>query len=138
MKRPNIYLPMAALILAALAIPAAAQQQVPFKGTFQGSDRVPCPPTASICTTATGTGTHLGNFSFKQEVTVGANLTDTGSAHWIAAPRGIPLCERWPRHDAHSRQEDLDSPVAARIECKARARINLHRATAPRSSAAPP
>ena len=85
MKRPNIYLPMAALILAALAIPAAAQQQVPFKGTFQGSDRVPCPPTASICTTATGTGTHLGNFSFKQEVTVGANLTDTGSAHWIAA-----------------------------------------------------
>ena len=83
--RSNIYLSMAALILAALAIPAAAQQQVPFKGTFQGSDRVPCPPTASICTTATGTGTHLGNFSFKQEVTVGANLTDTGSAHWIAA-----------------------------------------------------
>jgi hypothetical protein len=38
MKRPNMYLPMAALILAALAIPAAAQQQVPFKGTFQGSD----------------------------------------------------------------------------------------------------
>jgi len=85
MKRANIYLPMAALILAALAIPAAAQQQVPFKGTFQGSDRVPCPPTASICTTATGTGTHLGNFSFKQEVTVGANLTDTGSAEWVAA-----------------------------------------------------
>jgi len=85
MKRPNIYLPMAALILAALAIPAAAQQQVPFKGTFQGSDRVPCPPTASICTTATGTGTHLGDFSFKQEVTVAANLTDKGSAHWIAA-----------------------------------------------------
>ena len=84
MKRPNIYLPMAALILAALAIPAAAQQEVPFKGTFQGSDRVPCPP-ASICTTATGTGTHLGDFSFKQEVTVAANLTDKGSAHWIAA-----------------------------------------------------
>ena len=41
--RSNIYLPMAALILAALAIPAAAQTQVPFKGTFQGNDTV-APP----------------------------------------------------------------------------------------------
>ena len=37
--KSRIYLPMAALILTAtLAIPAAAQQQVPFKGTFQGND----------------------------------------------------------------------------------------------------
>ncbi len=37
--RSKIYLPMAAMILtAALAIPAAAQTPVPFKGTFQGSD----------------------------------------------------------------------------------------------------
>jgi hypothetical protein len=41
MKRRNIYLPMAAMILAAaLAVPAAAQNQVPFKGTFQGNDTV--------------------------------------------------------------------------------------------------
>ena len=37
--RSNVYLSMAAMILtAALAIPAAAQTQVPFKGTFQGND----------------------------------------------------------------------------------------------------
>ena len=37
--RSNIYLPMAAMILtAALAVPAAAQNQVPFKGAMQGND----------------------------------------------------------------------------------------------------
>ena len=42
MKRSNVYLPMAALMMtAALAIPLAAQQQVHFKGTFQGKDCVP-------------------------------------------------------------------------------------------------
>jgi hypothetical protein len=90
MKRHNIYLSMAALILtAALAIPAAAQTQVPFKGTMQGKDTVspgPSPTTALLSTTATGTGTHLGKFSFTQDLTLnGANLTDTGSAQWIAA-----------------------------------------------------
>jgi hypothetical protein len=88
--RSNIYLPMAAMILtAALVVPAAAQQQVPLKGTFQGNDTVspgPSPTTALLRTTATGTGTHLGPFSFTQELTLnGANLTDTGSAQWIAA-----------------------------------------------------
>lgn len=51
MKRANIYLPMAALLLAALAIPAAAQKQVPFKGVFKGNDAVN-PPT--ITTTGGG------------------------------------------------------------------------------------
>ena len=71
---------MAALILtAALAIPAAAQQQVPFKGTFQGKDAVD-PPT--ITTSGTGLGTHMGEFSLTQET----NLTTlNGSAHWVAA-----------------------------------------------------
>ena len=82
--RSNIYLPMAAMILtAALAIPAAAQTQVPFKGTFQGNDTT-IPPT--ITTAATGIGTLLGQLSFTQEVTANfANFTDAGSAHWIAA-----------------------------------------------------
>jgi hypothetical protein len=72
------------VLTAALAIPAAAQTQVPFKGTFQGNDTV-TPPT-TIATTGTGMGTLLGQFSFTQEVTVNvANFTDTGSAHWIAA-----------------------------------------------------
>jgi hypothetical protein len=85
--RSNSCLAMAALILAALAIPAAAQQ-IPFKGTLLGSDTVsgegPCPST--ICTKGTGTGTHLGQFSFTQEATVNfANFTETGSAQWTAA-----------------------------------------------------
>jgi hypothetical protein len=78
--RSSIYLPMAAMILtAALAIPAAAQKQVPFKGTFQGNDAVN-PPT--ITTTGGGTGTHLGKFSFTEEVSL---ITLTGPAHWVAA-----------------------------------------------------
>jgi hypothetical protein len=81
--RSNIYLPMAALILtAALAIPATAQQQVPFKGTFQGKDAVN-PPT--ITTTGGGTGTLLGEFSFTQVTTLNSQTTGTGSAHWVAA-----------------------------------------------------
>ena len=71
---------MAALILtAALAIPAAAQQQVPFKGTFQGKDAVD-PPT--ITTSGTGLGTHMGEFSLTQETNLS---TLNGSAHWVAA-----------------------------------------------------
>src|SRR5262249_30626027 len=87
--RSTIYLPMAIILTAALALPAAAQQ-VPFKGTFLGSDTVsgegPCPTT--VCTRGTGTGILLGQFSFTQEITINfANLypTETGSAEWTAA-----------------------------------------------------
>jgi hypothetical protein len=77
--RSNIYLPMAAMILAALAMPAAAQTQVPFKGTFQGNDAV-IPPT--ITTAATGIGTLVGQLSLTDVF----NLTSgTGTGHWIAA-----------------------------------------------------
>ncbi len=78
--RSRIYLPMAAMILtAALAIPAAAKQQVPFKGTFQGKDAVN-PPT--IATSGTGIGTHMGVFSLTQETSL---TTLSGPAHWVAA-----------------------------------------------------
>jgi hypothetical protein len=82
--RTNLYLPMAAMILtAALAVPAAAQKRVPFKGTFQGSDTV---MGTSLTTSGTGTGTQLGQFSFHQVVTINpANSTDTGTARLIAA-----------------------------------------------------
>jgi len=71
---------MAALILtAALALPAAAQQQVPFKGTFQGKDAVNPP---RITTSGTGLGTHMGEFSLTQETNLS---TLNGSAHWVAA-----------------------------------------------------
>jgi hypothetical protein len=76
----RIYIPVAAMILTAvLAIPAAAQQQVPFKGTFQGKDAVN-PPT--IATSGTGIGTHVGAFSLTQDLSL---TTATGPAHWVAA-----------------------------------------------------
>ena len=78
--RFKIYAPMAAMILTtALALPAAAQQQVPLKGTFQGKDTV---SPSAITTSGTGLGTHLGNFSLTQETSFS---TLNGSAHWVAA-----------------------------------------------------
>ncbi len=78
--RSRIYFPMAAMILtAALAIPAAAQQQVPFKGAFQGKDTVN--PT-TITTSGTGIGMQMGVFSLTQETSL---TTFNGSAHWAAA-----------------------------------------------------
>ena len=87
--RSNIYLPMAAMILtAALAVPAAAGNQVPFKGAMQGHDTDTgfTSTTVTVLTMGTGIGTHLGQFSFTQTVTVEfATGHDTGSAQWFAA-----------------------------------------------------
>jgi hypothetical protein len=88
--KASISLVVAAMLLTAvLAVPAAAQKQVPFKGTMQGHDvdsPGPSEGTIVVTTTGTGIGTHLGDFSFTQVVTVTiADLTDTGSAHWVAA-----------------------------------------------------
>ena len=88
--KASISLVVAAMLLTAvLAVPAAAQKQVPFKGTMQGHDvdsPGPSEGTIVVTTTGTGMGTHLGDFSFTQVVTVTiADLTDTGSAHWVAA-----------------------------------------------------
>lgn len=81
--RTKIYLPVAAVILtAALAGLAAAKEQVPFKGIFQGTDTV-TPPT--IATTATGTGTHVGQFSLTDVSTLTTASGGTGTGHWIAA-----------------------------------------------------
>src|SRR5215471_10736251 len=88
--RSKIYLPMAALILTGtLAIPAAAQQQVPFKGTFQGKDCVPAQNTGcsavnspTIDTSGSGIGTHMGEFSLIQQTNL---ATLNGSAHWVVA-----------------------------------------------------
>jgi hypothetical protein len=87
--RSNIYLPMAAMILtAALAVPAAAQKQVPFKGAMQGHDTDigSTNTTVTVLTVGTGIGTLVGNFSFTQTVTVDVTTGhDTGSAQWFAA-----------------------------------------------------
>ena len=86
--RSNIYLPMAAMILVALAVPAAAQHQVPFKGAMQGHDTDIgfTSTTVTVLTVGTGIGTLVGQFSFTQTVTVEfATGHDTGSAQWFAA-----------------------------------------------------
>jgi hypothetical protein len=87
--RFRICLPMAAMILAAgLAVPAAAQDRVPFKGTLQGSDADTCFsfPILCVATNGTGIGALLGQFSFtmNNEVNV-TNGTDHGTAILTAA-----------------------------------------------------
>lgn len=88
--RTTIGLPVAGMMLmAAVALPAAAQQQVPFKGTFQGTDCVRAQSTGcsavtspTIETSGTGVGTLMGQFSMTQETSLS---TFTGSAAWVAA-----------------------------------------------------
>ena len=80
--RFKIYLPAAGMILTAvLAISAAAQQEVPFKGTFHGNDTV-TPPT--LTQRITGTGTLVGQFS-SVAFNVISTSPATGTARWIAA-----------------------------------------------------
>jgi hypothetical protein len=94
--RSNIHLPMAAMILAALAVPAAAQKQVPFKGMMQGHDTdIGGPMTAFVVdTSGTGIATHLGQFSFSQENT-GCYPKSVISVRQAAAVGRSS--DRWPR-----------------------------------------
>lgn len=86
--KPNIYLPIVAMILtAALPVPSAAQQQVPFKGAMQGhdSDIAFTNSTVTVLTVGTGIGTLLGQFSYTQTVTVDfATGNDAGTAQFFA------------------------------------------------------
>jgi hypothetical protein len=88
----SIYLPMATMILtAALVVSAAAQKQIPFKGTIQAHETDtpqggPPPTTVAASGSGTGIGILLGEFSFTYELTITlANGTATGSAHFVAA-----------------------------------------------------
>src|SRR6266566_6546977 len=88
--RSNIYLAIMAMILtAALAVPAAAQKQVPFKGTMQGNDTdqgLNSQGQLLVATSGKGIGSHVGQFSFTLAQTVDLTAgTDTGTAHLIAA-----------------------------------------------------
>jgi len=81
----------AMLLTAALAVPAAAQKQVPFKGSLQGQETdtpqgAPPPTTVIAEGSATGIATHVGQFSFTYQLTVNlTNGTATGSAQLVAA-----------------------------------------------------
>ena len=87
--RSNIYMPIAAMILtAALAVPAAAGNQVPFKGSMQGDDTDIgfTATTVTVLTVGKGIATHLGQFSFTQTVTVVFAIGhSTGTAQFFAA-----------------------------------------------------
>jgi hypothetical protein len=89
--RSTLYAPVTAMILmAALAIAAAAQNpKLPFKGNMRGTDvdtPTANPDIVLVTTTGTGIGTLLGQFSFTLQAFLNVtNLTDTGSAQWVAA-----------------------------------------------------
>ena len=89
--RFNVYVPIAAMILAALAVAAAAQKQVPFKGSLQGHEidtpqGGPPPTTLSADGSTTGIATLVGEFSYSYQLTVTlATGTSTGSAQLVAA-----------------------------------------------------
>ena len=92
MMMSRVYLSIAALILTAvLVVPAAAQNQVPFKGSFQGQEidtpqGGPPPTTLNAAGSTTGIATLVGQMSFTYQLTVTlANSTATGSGHLIAA-----------------------------------------------------
>ena len=88
----RIYLPMAAMILTgALAVPAAEQKQVPFKGAIQGREidtpqGGPPPTTLSVDGSVTGIANLVGQFSLAYKVTVSiGDGSGTGMAQLIAA-----------------------------------------------------
>src|SRR5258705_5693214 len=90
--KSSISLAVAAMLLtAALAVPASAQKQVPFKGSLQGQETDtpqggPPPTTVNADGNTTGIATHVGQFSFTYQLTVTlATATATGSAQLIAA-----------------------------------------------------
>jgi hypothetical protein len=90
--KASISLAVAAMLLTApLAVPAAAQKQVPFKGSLQGHETDtpeggPPPTTLNADGNTTGIATHVGQFSFTYQLTVTlATATATGSGHLIAA-----------------------------------------------------
>jgi len=89
--RSNVYLLTAAMILTGALAVAAAQKQVPFKGSMQGNETDtpeggPPPTTLSVDGSTTGIATHVGQFSFSYQLTVNlANGTATGSGRLIAA-----------------------------------------------------
>jgi len=89
--RSNVYVPIAAMILAALAVAATAQKQVPLKGSLQGHEidtpqGGPPPTTLSVDGSTTGIATLVGQFSFSYQLTVTlATGTSTGSAQLVAA-----------------------------------------------------
>jgi len=90
--KASISLAVAAMLLtASLAVSAAAQKQVPFKGAMQGREidtpqGGPPPTTLSVDGRTRGIATLVGQFSFTYQITVNlASDSGIGSAQLIAA-----------------------------------------------------
>ena len=77
-------LALAVVVVLGLAGPAAAGEQVPFKGSYEGDDvGTPLvPPFAAVTVEATGNATHLGNFTFTELATVN-RATGMGSGTFM-------------------------------------------------------
>jgi hypothetical protein len=79
---------LAVVVVLGLTGPAAAQEQVPFKGSLEGVvTMTPLnPPFVSVLVKATGNATHLGKFTLAVPHIVNrANGTATGSYQFVAA-----------------------------------------------------
>src|SRR5260370_32631695 len=88
--RNSMYLPMAAALLtAALAGPAVAEELVPFHGTLQAQELIvpgPLPETILVDGTGGGNATQLGQYTLTWKFTVNlADGTGSGPVHFIAA-----------------------------------------------------
>ena len=77
-------LALAVVVVLGLTSPAAAGEQVPFKGSYEGVDTgTPLvPPFASVTVEAAGNATHLGEFTFTELVTVN-RATGMGSGIFL-------------------------------------------------------
>ena len=88
--RNSMYLPIAAALLtAALAGPAVAEELVPFHGTLQAQESIvpgPLPETILADGTGGGNATQLGQYTLTWKFTVNlADGTGSGPVHFIAA-----------------------------------------------------
>src|SRR4029077_15858174 len=89
-------LALAALAVLALAGPAAAGEQVPFKGSLDGVVTITplAPPFLSVLVEATGNATHLGKFTVEIPHVVNvANGSAIGSYEFTAANGDMVFAE---------------------------------------------
>ena len=86
--RPSVYLQLTAILLThALPFSAAAEAQLPFRGSFQGAETGEVEfPILYVDGSVAGTATHLGRFTmtYNSEVDL-TNLAGSGSAELTAA-----------------------------------------------------
>lgn len=82
MTKTTMKLAIVSVMLAALISPATADDQVGFKGRFQGNDLV---VENTITTSGTGIGTLFGQLSFTNVITLTSDTGGTGTGHWVAA-----------------------------------------------------